>query len=95
MDGAPALAVDGVVDMVPELVDGGIYVLLGCGDGEAEVAPVALKRVGDVLAAPTKRDELVVVELAVGRHVLASADLLEAELGARHVVEGFDRLPGA
>ena len=81
--------------MVPELVHGKIDVFLGRGNGEAEVPEIVLKRVGDVFAAPTKRDELVVVELAAGRHVIASALLLEAQLRVRHVIEGLDRLPGA
>lgn len=95
MDNAPSRRVNRIVDMVPELIHGPLDVLLGRGDGEAEVAPVVLERVGDVLAAPAQGDELVVVELAAGGHVLAPARLLEAELGARHVVERLDRLPGA
>ena len=37
IDDGPALAVDGVVDMVPELVDGEIYILLGCGMGKPKL----------------------------------------------------------
>ena len=92
VDGFPTVLEDHVVDMVPELVHRALDILLGRGDGYGEIS---LERVGDVLPAPAERDDLVIVELAAGGHVLASAGLLVAEFDARHVVEGLDRLPGA
>ena len=95
VDNVPTRLVDRIVDVVTELIQRALDILIGRGDGHAEVTEIGLERVGDVLTPPPERDELVIVELAAGGHVLASAGLLVVEFGARHVVEGLDRLPGA